>query len=264
MVRQCELECSLQGVSGGLRDGRVNGLLCDRRDIRGQPAIAALLAGYGIVGGLYGSQRERFAATSVDAISKVSFGVFVPIYFAIIGYRLVFGRQFSFTILLVFLVGSSLISVFSAGLAAWLGGFRGLDIINIALTTNARVVAPALCSLASLTMPGSSTQLFILAWSSRCGGHLADSGSLAALRALEGMAAALHESRRDLGNSAMLLREQRCLPVPKAKRCKLCSDSDHSAQLLLTRCGASGRASCFLFRCQLYFDASARFPWRPT
>src|SRR5580658_9562691 len=99
--------------------------------------FAALLAGYGIVGGLYGTQRERFA-TPVDAISKVSFGVFVPIYFAIIGYRLVFGRQFSFTILLAFLVGSSLISVFSAGLAAWLGGFRGLDIINIALTTNAR------------------------------------------------------------------------------------------------------------------------------
>jgi Kef-type K+ transport system membrane component KefB len=99
--------------------------------------FAALLAGYGIVGGLYGTQRERLAAP-VDAISKVSFGVFVPIYFGIIGYRLVFGRQFSFAILLVFLVGSSLISVFSAGLAAWLGGFRGLDVVNIALTTNAR------------------------------------------------------------------------------------------------------------------------------
>jgi Kef-type K+ transport system membrane component KefB len=99
--------------------------------------FAALLAGYGIVGGLYGTERERFS-TPVDAISKVSFGVFVPIYFGIIGYKLVFGRQFSFAILLVFLLGSSLISVFSAGLAAWLGGFRGLDIANIALTTNAR------------------------------------------------------------------------------------------------------------------------------
>jgi Kef-type K+ transport system membrane component KefB len=99
--------------------------------------FAALLAGYGIVGGLYGTQRERFA-TPMDAISRVSFGVFVPIYFGIIGYRLVFGRQFSFAILLVFLVGSSIISVFSAGLAAWLGGFRGLDVFNIAITTNAR------------------------------------------------------------------------------------------------------------------------------
>jgi len=99
--------------------------------------FAALLAGYGVVGGLAGTQRERFAAP-LDAISKVSFGVFVPIYFGIIGYRLVFGRQFSFAILLVFLIGSSLISIFSAGLAARLGGFRGLDVFNIAITTNAR------------------------------------------------------------------------------------------------------------------------------
>lgn len=99
--------------------------------------FAALLAGYGIVGGLYGTQRERFAVP-VDAISKVAFGVFVPIYFGIIGYKLVFGRQFSFAILLVFLVGSSAISIFSSGLAAWLGGFRRLDVANIAITTNAR------------------------------------------------------------------------------------------------------------------------------
>ena len=56
-----------------------------------KPKFAALLAGYGIVGGLYGTQRV-----------------------GIIGYRLGFGRQFSFAILLVFLVVSSLISVFSS------------------------------------------------------------------------------------------------------------------------------------------------------
>jgi len=99
--------------------------------------FAALLAGYGVVGGLYGSQRERFAAP-LDAISKVSFGVFVPIYFGLIGYKLVFGREFSFAMLLVFFVGSSLTSILSSGLAARLGGFRGLDIVNIAVTTNAR------------------------------------------------------------------------------------------------------------------------------
>jgi Kef-type K+ transport system membrane component KefB len=99
--------------------------------------FAALLAGYGIVGGLYGTQRERFAAP-IESIAKISFGVFVPIYFGLIGYKLVFGRQFSLTMLLVFLIGSSLISIFSSGLAAWLGGFRKLDIVNIAVTTNAR------------------------------------------------------------------------------------------------------------------------------
>ena len=72
-----------------------------------KPKFAALLAGYGIVGGLYGTQRV-----------------------GIIGYRLGFGRQFSFAILLVFLVVSSLISVFSSALAAWLGRFRGLDVVQ--------------------------------------------------------------------------------------------------------------------------------------
>src|SRR3984957_6246537 len=99
--------------------------------------FAALLAGYGVVGGLNGTERERFAAP-LDAISNVSFRVFVSIYFGIIGYRLVFGREFSFAILLTFLIGSSVISIFSAGLAARLGGFRGLDVFNIAITTNAR------------------------------------------------------------------------------------------------------------------------------
>jgi Kef-type K+ transport system membrane component KefB len=99
--------------------------------------FAALLAGYGIVGGLYGTQRERFAEP-LDAVSKISFGFFVPIYFGLIGYKLVFGREFSFTILLVFLIGSSLISIGSSALAAKMGGFRGLDIVNIAVTTNAR------------------------------------------------------------------------------------------------------------------------------
>jgi Kef-type K+ transport system membrane component KefB len=99
--------------------------------------FAALLAGYGVVGGLSGRERELFAAP-LDAISKVSFGIFVPIYFGLIGFKLIFGRQFSFAIVLGFLVGSSVISIVSAGLAARLGGFRKLDIMNIAITTNAR------------------------------------------------------------------------------------------------------------------------------
>jgi len=55
-----------------------------------------------------------------------------------IGYRLVFGREFSLAVLLVFFFGSSAIAIFSSGLAARLGGFRGLDVANIAITTNAR------------------------------------------------------------------------------------------------------------------------------
>lgn len=99
--------------------------------------FAALLAGFGVVGGIQGKQRHR-VAVPLDAISKLSFAVFVPIYFGIIGYRLVFGREFSMMILIGFFVGSSVISVITGGLAAKLAGFKGLDLINISLTTNAR------------------------------------------------------------------------------------------------------------------------------
>jgi Kef-type K+ transport system membrane component KefB len=99
--------------------------------------FAALLAGFGVVGGISGKERLRVAAP-LDAISKVSFAVFVPIYFGIIGYRLVFGREFSMTILLGFFIGSSLIAMATSALAAKLAGFKGLDLANIALTTNAR------------------------------------------------------------------------------------------------------------------------------
>jgi Kef-type K+ transport system membrane component KefB len=99
--------------------------------------FAALLAGYGVVGGIRGTEREHFAAP-IESIARVSFGVFIPMYFGMVGYRLVFGREFSFGVLAVFFLASSAISIFSSALAAWLGRFRGLDIANIAITTNAR------------------------------------------------------------------------------------------------------------------------------
>ena len=77
-------------------------------------------------------------AAPIESIAKVSFGFFIPIYFGIVGYRLVFGREFSWAVLLVFFFASSAIAIFSSALAARSGGFRGLDIVNIALTTNAR------------------------------------------------------------------------------------------------------------------------------
>jgi Kef-type K+ transport system membrane component KefB len=99
--------------------------------------FAALLAGYGVVGGIRGTERERLAG-SIGAIARVSFGVFVPIYFGIVGYKLVFGREFSWAVLLVFLFASSTIALATKAIAARAGGFRGLDIANIAITTNAR------------------------------------------------------------------------------------------------------------------------------
>jgi Kef-type K+ transport system membrane component KefB len=99
--------------------------------------FGAFLAGYGLIGGLDGSQRSRFTEP-FDAVAKVAFGIFVPLYFGLVGHKLVVGREFSAAILMGFLVGSTLLSLASGGLAARAAGFKGLDVFNISLTTNAR------------------------------------------------------------------------------------------------------------------------------
>ncbi|HET9590215.1 MAG TPA: cation:proton antiporter [Anaerolineales bacterium] len=99
--------------------------------------FAAFLAGFGVVGGIGGTERERFSKV-LQSIEHFSTSTFIPIYFTLVGYRLVFGTEFSFSMLLYFLAGSSLLALLSVGLAAKLAGFRGLDIMNIAITTNAR------------------------------------------------------------------------------------------------------------------------------
>ena len=99
--------------------------------------FAAFLAGFGVIGGLQGSERARFRAP-LDAIGQVASAVFIPVYFAIVGYRLDFTRPFSPEMLIGFLVGSSLVVLASISLAARLAGFRGLDLVNLAVTCNAR------------------------------------------------------------------------------------------------------------------------------
>jgi Kef-type K+ transport system membrane component KefB len=64
--------------------------------------------------------------------------VFVPIYFTMVGYKLVFGKAFSMPMLFYFLVGSTLLTLLARGLAAKLAKFNGLDMLNIAITSNAR------------------------------------------------------------------------------------------------------------------------------
>ena len=99
--------------------------------------FGAFLAGFGIVGGMRRTEHERYGP-ALDAIERVSAAVFIPIYFAVVGYRLDLGRSLDPTVLAGFLVGTSLIVVLSIGVAARLAGFRGLDLANLALTCNAR------------------------------------------------------------------------------------------------------------------------------
>lgn len=99
--------------------------------------FAAFLAGFGLVGGRSGSERRRFAEP-LDAIQKVAVAIFIPLYFAMVGAQLDFGEGFSIGMLLAFLLGSSILCLGSIALATRLAGFRGLEIVNLAVASNAR------------------------------------------------------------------------------------------------------------------------------
>jgi Kef-type K+ transport system membrane component KefB len=64
--------------------------------------------------------------------------VFIPIYFAVVGYKLDLSRSFSLTMLAIFLVLSSVVKLASAGLGAKLAGFGVADSANLAMALNAR------------------------------------------------------------------------------------------------------------------------------
>jgi Kef-type K+ transport system membrane component KefB len=92
--------------------------------------FAAFLAGFAV-------SRKRLGE-ALDTTSRFSFALFIPVYFALVGYSLIFDRSFSLTMLAVFLAGACVVKLLSVGLGARLAGFRGLDVINLAVATNAR------------------------------------------------------------------------------------------------------------------------------
>jgi Kef-type K+ transport system membrane component KefB len=95
--------------------------------------FAAFLAGFAVV-----HKKRRLFAEALDAIGKVSFAFFIPVYFAIVGLKLDLIRGISLPMITTFVVGSCIVKVLSVSLAGRFAGFRGLDLINLAITTNAR------------------------------------------------------------------------------------------------------------------------------
>ncbi len=100
-------------------------------------AFAALLAGFGVMGGMKGTEQVRFRKP-FQSINDVAGYFFVPVYFAIVGYRLDLSKTFDPLMLAGFLVGTSAVVFLAVGLGAKLAGMNRLDIINLAITQNAR------------------------------------------------------------------------------------------------------------------------------
>jgi Kef-type K+ transport system membrane component KefB len=95
--------------------------------------FAAFLAGFAVV-----HKKRRLFAEALDAIGKVSFAFFIPVYFALVGLKLDLIQGLSLKMMATFIVGSCVVKILSVSLAGRCAGFRGLDLINLAITTNAR------------------------------------------------------------------------------------------------------------------------------
>jgi len=95
--------------------------------------FAAFLAGFAVV-----HKKRKLFADALDAIGKVSFAFFIPVYFAIVGLKLDLIRGLSLRMMAAFILGSCIVKILSVALATRFAGFRGLDTINLAITTNAR------------------------------------------------------------------------------------------------------------------------------
>jgi Kef-type K+ transport system membrane component KefB len=95
--------------------------------------FAAFLAGFAVV-----HKKRKLFAEALDAIGKVSFAFFIPVYFALVGLKLDLIRGLSLRMIAVFIIGSCIVKILSVSLAGRFAGFHGLDLLNLAITTNAR------------------------------------------------------------------------------------------------------------------------------
>jgi Kef-type K+ transport system membrane component KefB len=124
--------------------------------------FAAFLAGFAVV-----HKKRRLFADALDAIGKVSFAFFIPVYFAIVGLKLDLIRGLSLPMIAAFVIGSCVVKILSVSLAGRFAGFRGLDLINLAITTNARggpgIVLASVAFDAGIISPKFYTTLVIAA-----------------------------------------------------------------------------------------------------
>lgn len=124
--------------------------------------FAAFLSGFAVV-----HKKRRLFAEALDAIGKVSFAVFIPVYFAIVGLKLDLERGLSLAMLVAFLAGSCAVKMLSMWLAGRLAGFRRLDLLNLAVTTNARggpgIVLASVAFDAGIISPQFYTTLVVVA-----------------------------------------------------------------------------------------------------
>jgi Kef-type K+ transport system membrane component KefB len=94
--------------------------------------LAAFLAGFAV-------PRDSLRMTqSLHEVKSVAFGCFVPLYFALVGYKLELGKTFNLAMVATFLIAACVIKLVSVLAGAKLAGFSIPSCVNLAVATNAR------------------------------------------------------------------------------------------------------------------------------
>jgi Kef-type K+ transport system membrane component KefB len=93
--------------------------------------FAAFLAGYAMA-----SSEGMAKATAI--LGRVSFAVFVPLYFAMVGYQLDVTRTFALDMMLIVFIVACAIKLTAAAVGARLAGFNGWESLNLSMALNAR------------------------------------------------------------------------------------------------------------------------------
>jgi Kef-type K+ transport system membrane component KefB len=123
--------------------------------------FAAFLAGFGLR-----TDEQRFVE-ALNSISSFSFAVFIPIYFAVVGYRLDVSKSFPVSMLALFLVLACGVKLICVTIGAKFAGFPNFDAINLAIATNARggpgIVLASVAFDAGIINPAFFTSLVLLA-----------------------------------------------------------------------------------------------------
>jgi Kef-type K+ transport system membrane component KefB len=94
--------------------------------------LAAFLAGFAFPRG------SLVANQSLNEIKGVAFGCFIPLYFALVGYKLDLGKTFDPKMVAFFLIAACIIKLISVLAGAKLAGFSIPSCVNLAVATNAR------------------------------------------------------------------------------------------------------------------------------
>jgi Kef-type K+ transport system membrane component KefB len=128
--------------------------------------FGAFVAGFGLVGGIQGTERERFA-TPLDELGRVAFASVIPLYFVLVGARLDLGAGFSLEVLVLFLAGSSALRFGFVAAAARAARFDSRDSADLAVAMNARggpgIVLATVAFDAGIIAPALFTALVITA-----------------------------------------------------------------------------------------------------